>query len=269
LCRLDVLAIAFVSHLIGVRLARPLALFDLVTASLLALVSTNAIYSLNAWADRDTDRISKPYRPIPAGRISPASALRYSIVVLVLSVIYPFALSPNLPSLMLFLLLPFLAVSYSVPPLRIKTKPWLAVATTAVGLTVPCQLGYLMNRREPQAVVFFLGVILFCFGVVCLKDIDDAQADAATGIANLYQRHGRVLLSWAAVATALAGILIGLVPTRPAFKAFSPVCLLVAGYVWLAYRSAQPPGGLYDRVIRLSIALMCAFYIGLHILGSA
>ncbi|MEJ2659084.1 MAG: UbiA family prenyltransferase, partial [Desulfobacterales bacterium] len=69
LCRIDVALIAFISYLFGAELAGGTDWYDIVVALLVTMISTNFIYSFNSWTDREIDRISKPYRPIPSGKI--------------------------------------------------------------------------------------------------------------------------------------------------------------------------------------------------------
>ena len=69
LCRVDAALIAFFSYLVGAELAGGTDWYDIVIAIAVTLISTNFIYSFNSWTDRELDRISKPYRPIPSGKI--------------------------------------------------------------------------------------------------------------------------------------------------------------------------------------------------------
>ena len=78
LFRLDAAMIALFSYLAGAGLAGMVGRRDVIIAGAVTLISTNFIYSLNSWADREIDKIDKPGRPIPSGRIEPKHALIYA-----------------------------------------------------------------------------------------------------------------------------------------------------------------------------------------------
>ena len=83
--------LAFVSVWIGAYMSGGSisiqATFLVATAAVLALSAGN---SLNDYCDVEIDRINKPERPIPSGRISRRQALLFSILLLGLSVVIGF-----------------------------------------------------------------------------------------------------------------------------------------------------------------------------------
>lgn len=67
----------------GVLLAeagRSLAGGRLLLVGIMVLGSQVAVGALNDWADRDRDRVAQPTKPIPAGELSPATALGVAAV---------------------------------------------------------------------------------------------------------------------------------------------------------------------------------------------
>ncbi|MBW2491231.1 MAG: UbiA family prenyltransferase [Deltaproteobacteria bacterium] len=206
LCRIDAALIAFFSYLVGAELGGGAHWHDIVVAISVTLISTNFIYSFNSWADRELDRISKPNRPIPSGKIKPSHALIYSLVLLVFSFVYPWFVYKSYLTLFLFLLLPILGLLYSAKPIRLRRYPIPAAITISLGLITPIMLGYFMNRADTEMVALFTVLFLFCLSIVPLKKIEEVEEDRKTGDRNLYSEWGVLLLIWP-----LSGLLLGLI----------------------------------------------------------
>ena len=206
LCRIDAAFIAFFSYLIGAELAGGTNWYDIVVAIAVTLISTNFIYSFNSWTDRELDRISKPNRPIPSGKIKPSHALIYSIVLLILSFVYPLFVYKSYLTLFLFFLLPILGLLYSAMPIRLRRYPIPATFTISLGLITPIMLGYFMKQSDTDLIPFFAGLFLFCLSVVPLKKIEEVEEDSKTGYSNLYSKWGLLLLIWP-----LSGLLLELI----------------------------------------------------------
>jgi 4-hydroxybenzoate polyprenyltransferase len=187
----DAALIAFISYLTGVELAGGgFHLQDVVVAILITCISTNFIYSFNSWADHSIDAVNKPWRPIPAGRMTKRHALIYSLLLLIMAVIYPFFIANSLLTLLLFQLLPVLGLLYSAKPFSFRRYPLLSTLTISIGLVTPLMLGYFMNTSGTTLLPLFFGLFLYCLSVVPLKDIEDTEGDRACGIRNLYLYYG-------------------------------------------------------------------------------
>jgi len=208
LCRLDVALIAFISYLVGAELAGGVDPYDLTMAVAITLISTNFIYSFNSWADWQIDSISKSYRPIPSGKIKPAHALIYSLVLLVISVVYPFFVFKSRFTLLLFLLLPVLGLLYSARPFRLRRYTLPAIVTISLGLIIPIMLGYFMNTADTSRIPFFAALFIFCLSVVPLKKIEEVDEDEKYGYYNLYSRFGVMILIWPLCGLSLVLLLI-------------------------------------------------------------
>jgi len=198
LYRLDVALISFGAYAAGLVFSGGIRPADLPIGLAISLISFNYIYSLNSIEDRDIDRVNKPHRPIPAGRLSPGMAQRYVTLLLVLSVAYPFFVQRNAVNLALFLLLPLLGWAYSRPPLHLKTKLIPAVVSIAFMYTTPVAIGLTLRLAALDAVqMTLLGYIfLYCLSIVPLKDIEDVDGDQLYGSRNFLASLGmnRLLL---------------------------------------------------------------------------
>lgn len=262
LTRLDVTLIALASYLVGVRLAARITATDLWGALGVSLISTNFIYSFNAWADRSIDAINKPCRPIPAGLIAPSAALRYSTTLLVMSLIYPFFLTTSPLALGLLLVLPVLGLIYSAEPIRLKRRAWAAVAVTATGLVLPVQIGAFAHTSDLDAVPFFLVMFVYCLSVVPLKDIEDAEGDRLHGMGNLFERHGARLPLLSATGLVIDAVLLLCLPVPPRLRLL--VGLLIAATLAVLMVLRKKPTLLYRTVIWTGVTccVLCVLFLG-------
>jgi len=193
---MDAALIAFFSYLVGAELAGGTHWYDIVIAIAVTMISTNFIYSFNSWTDREIDKISKPNRPIPSGKIKPSHALIYSMVLLILSFVYPLFVYKSYLTLFLFFLLPILGLLYSARPIRLRRYLIPATFTISLGLITPIMLGYFMKQSDTSVISFFAGLFLFCLSVVPLKKIEEVEEDKKSGYPNLYSEFGLLFLIW-------------------------------------------------------------------------
>ena len=265
LFRADAALLAFISYLIGAELAGGAHLGDFVAAILVTCISTNFIYSFNAWADRQVDAVNKPWRPIPAGQIKPETVLLYSRILLLLAVFYPFFIAHTLPTLFLFLLLPILGLLYSAKPFSFRRQAILSTLTISAGLTTPLMLGYFMNSQETGLMPLFIGLFFYCMCVVPLKDIEDAEGDRASGIDNLYLLWGDKLplFSFAGLAGGLLWIFAVTLPQTIKIKMVvvtlgTMSCILIS--LLFALNTKVLYRTIIHTVITLAIILGIIFY---------
>jgi geranylgeranylglycerol-phosphate geranylgeranyltransferase len=269
LCRIDVAIIAFISYLFGAELAGGTHWFDIVIAVLVTIISTNFIYSFNSWTDREIDRISKPHRPIPSGKIKPAYALYYSQTLLVLSIIYPLFVYKSYFTLFLFLLLPILGLLYSAKPIRLRQYPIPAAITISLGLITPIMLGYFMNRSDTELAGLFAALFLFCLSVVPLKKIEEAEEDKKTGYCNLYSQWGLWLLIWPLSGLSLELILIHFFDFGNVLKAYLLILSISSIACILVFRMFKNKLRLlYQTIIYMVIVEVSSFYLLLKLMDS-
>lgn len=256
LFRADAALIAFVSYLIGVKLAGSIHWSDLGAAALITFISTNFIYSFNSWADRRIDAVNKPWRAIPSGRLAAKKAFVYSMILLVLAVVYPFFIAHNLLTLLLFQLLPALGLLYSARPFSFRRYSILSTLTISSGLITPLMLGYFMNTAETRLLPLFFGLFFYCMSVVPLKDIEDAEGDRAFGILNLYLHYGDKLPQFSVVALIANLVLVCFAPLPKILKLCAAIILMstiLCIAIFYFYRLNIKK--LYGVIIRTVIAL--------------
>lgn len=267
LCRIDAALIAFFSYLVGAQLAGGTDLYDVIIAAAVTLISTNFIYSFNSWADRSIDRINKPGRPIPSGKIEPKHAFIYSLVLLILSVVYPFFVFESHFTLLLFLLLPALGLVYSARPFRIRTYPFPAIVTICLGLITPIMLGNFMNTSDTSLIPFFVALFLFCLSVVPLKEIEEVEEDKRSGYHNLYARFGERILIYSLCGLSVVLLLVLFFNIEYPLKAYMLIFTVSSmGCILVFARVRKKLHKLYQTIIHLVIIEGAIFYMILKLI---
>ncbi|MGH9401991.1 MAG: UbiA prenyltransferase family protein [Terriglobia bacterium] len=183
----------FSGALIGIAAARPNFHWLPIALAILAAGLLNAgSNGLNQIFDLANDRINKAQRPLPAGRMTVVEAAWFAAAA------YSFALflawDVNAQTFVIYLVAALATVAYSVPPLRLKRRPWasnfiialtrgelLKVAGWAAVATV-------LDSWEP----WYIGFIYFLFllGATTTKDFADIEGDRAAGCQTLPVKYG-------------------------------------------------------------------------------
>jgi 4-hydroxybenzoate polyprenyltransferase len=183
----------FSGSLIGYGASRaPFRVMHVALAVVAAGVLNAASNGLNQICDLRNDRINKPHRPLPSGKMTPREA--WAFVVLTYAGALGMVAAVNGETLVIYVIAALATVAYSVPPLRLKRHPvgsnliialirgellkvagWAAVSTVLVSI-------------EP----WYIGFIYFVFllGATTTKDFADVEGDRAAGCITLPVRYG-------------------------------------------------------------------------------
>ncbi|MDG6228588.1 MAG: UbiA family prenyltransferase [Candidatus Thermoplasmatota archaeon] len=159
-------------------------------ASVSLALLNGASNALNQATDKEADCVSKPYRPIPKGLISPKGAWG------VAAVLYLFALylasMVHIVFLVFTFAITFFTVTYSIPP-RLKdvlwwNQLWIAIPRGFLGILASWSV--FGNVLEPLPLIIGCVAGLFLFGGSITKDVTDRVADQAVGTRTLVNRYG-------------------------------------------------------------------------------
>lgn len=176
------------SFFVGVILASggiPQLSFQLGLGFIAILCSLLGINLVNQVADIEIDRINKPHRPLPSGKITMRSAILLTIVLYSLAIASA-ALS-SIPILILTAFYLFLGAAYSLRPLRLKEKFVLNNVTISIGYNfLNFLIGWAIFRPLPQA-PFVLLLVLFVYDLIAInsKDYFDVEGDRRHGARTL------------------------------------------------------------------------------------
>ena len=163
-----------------------------VLAVLAAAVLNAASNGLNQICDLENDRINKPHRPLPSGRMSLHAAWTFVVITYIAALTMVAVV--NRETFAIYVVAALSTVAYSAPPLRLKRHPvgsnfiialirgWLLkVAGWAAVATV-------LTSMEP----WYIGFIYFVFllGATTTKDFADIEGDRAAGCITLPVKYG-------------------------------------------------------------------------------
>ncbi|HYE78180.1 MAG TPA: UbiA family prenyltransferase [bacterium] len=149
--------------------------------------------AINQIYDLEIDRINKPSRPLPSGRLPLATAWLFTLVFYLQAWIV--AAWIGVGPLIIVLIATFLSVFYSAPPLRFKNNGVVANVAMAVprGLLLPVAGWLAVRPGDPfNEVPWAVGFVLFLFvvGAATTKDYADMEGDAAHGARTLPVLYG-------------------------------------------------------------------------------
>ncbi|HEV2178027.1 MAG TPA: UbiA family prenyltransferase [Candidatus Sulfopaludibacter sp.] len=183
----------FSGALIGYGATRaPLRALPVILAVLAAAVLNAASNGLNQICDLENDRLNKPHRPLPSGRMSRAQAWGFVAVAYVAAL--AMAAGVNRQTFVIYLVAALATVAYSAPPLRLKRHP------IGSNFTIALIRGELLKVAGWAAVSTVLGSIepwyigfvyfVFLLGATTTKDFADIEGDRAAGCITLPVRYG-------------------------------------------------------------------------------
>jgi 4-hydroxybenzoate polyprenyltransferase len=170
-------------------------LYFILSGSLMAALLNAASNSLNQIYDLDIDRINKPKRPLPSGRMSIKEAWLVTIVLYLVSWILAWFIVPIKyhECFILVMIASALTYLYSVPPFRTKRLGIFANLTIAVPRGVLLKVaGWSSVKTVFGVEPWYIGCIfgLFLLGSASTKDFSDMKGDAAGNCITLPIKYG-------------------------------------------------------------------------------
>jgi 4-hydroxybenzoate polyprenyltransferase len=163
---------------------------------ILALASSYvSATSVNDIADREIDEINHPGdrgRPLVTGAAKTKDLWMVFGVSSVLAVTLPLAISPAAASIIVLSLV--IGVLYSLPPLKLSYRTFLAPLTLSVAYVgIPYWAGVVAYGGRPQMLDLPLITALYLLfaGRIVLKDFRDREGDAAYGKPTFLLRYGK------------------------------------------------------------------------------
>jgi 4-hydroxybenzoate polyprenyltransferase len=171
------------------------AAFDALHVALAVLAAgilNAASNGLNQICDIENDRINKPHRPLPSGRITTHGAWTFTIAMYALALVM--VAMVNRETFAIYIIAAIATVAYSAPPIRLKRNPFASNFTIALvrgGLLKVAgwaAVATVLTSVEP----WFIGSIYFVFllGATTTKDFADIEGDRAVGCITLPVKYG-------------------------------------------------------------------------------
>jgi 4-hydroxybenzoate polyprenyltransferase len=191
----------------------------------MAAVLNAASNALNQIYDLEIDRINKPRRPLPSGRLTLSSAWAFTFVTYAVALALAWLVAPGgrRECFWIVIIATAITVLYSAPPFRTKRLGIWANVTIAIPRGVLLKVaGWSAVKTVVALEPWFIGAIfgLFLLGASTTKDFADMKGDARGGCRTLPIIYGVRRAAWMIspsfilpflmiAAGALSGILTG------------------------------------------------------------
>ena len=211
--------IAFISAWLGGMFASQGRIENLVDIRLLlvsvsALVLLSAGNAINDYCDYNIDRINRPQRPLPSGRIRRADALIFAIVLIVIGIWLGALINKNATGIAILVFVAL--VSYAF---WLKRTPFVGnlVVSGLTGLTFIA--GGVAIDSVQGTLIPAIFAFLFTMAREIVKDLEDTEGDRKNNVKTLATLNPRIA-AWIAISFMALVIL------------FSPIPYLFGWYSW-------------------------------------
>jgi geranylgeranylglycerol-phosphate geranylgeranyltransferase len=179
--------IAFLSVIFGAFLAggniNPI--FDVIIASAIALMLLSAGNAINDYFDVESDKINKPRRPIPSGKISKHSALTFSVLLFIIGT--SLSLIVNWVAFLIALFVSLTLIFYAG---KLRKLPLLSNLVVGLLTSLTFIYGGVAVGKISGAIMPAIFAFLFTSMREIVKDIQDIDGDRATGMSSLAIKYG-------------------------------------------------------------------------------
>ncbi len=169
--------------------------------ALMAAVFNAGSNALNQIYDLEIDRVNKPKRLLPSGRMSIREAWIFTVIAYVLTLWLAWEVDPGgrRECFWIVAIAVVATIAYSVPPLRTKQRGMWANITIAIPRGVLLKVaGWSAAKTVVGTEPWFIGGIfgLFLLGASTTKDFADMEGDARGGCRTLPIIHGVRKAAW-------------------------------------------------------------------------
>ena len=168
---------------------------------LMAAVLNAASNALNQIYDLEIDRINKPKRPLPSGRLSLRKAWTFTLAAYAVALALAWLVAPGgrRECFWIVIVATVITVLYSVPPFRTKRLGVWANLTIAIPRGVLLKVaGWSAVKTIAGVEPWFIGGIfgMFLLGASTTKDFADMEGDARGGCRTLPIQYGVRRAAW-------------------------------------------------------------------------
>ena len=172
-----------------------------VVGLLMAAVLNAASNALNQICDLEIDRVNKPRRPLPSGRLALRDAWSFTIATYAIALILAWLVAPGgrHECFWIVVIATVITILYSVPPFRTKRLGIWANFTIAIPRGVLLKVaGWSAVKTIVGVEPWFIGAIfgLFLLGASTTKDFADMEGDAKGGCRTLPIIYGVRRAAW-------------------------------------------------------------------------
>ena len=180
---------------------RPSLIVYPLIGSIMAAVLNAASNALNQIYDLEIDRVNKPKRPLPSGRLPMTAAWAFTIAAYLVALALAWLVAPDgrHECFWIVVIATAITVLYSVPPFRTKRLGIWANVTIAIPRGVLLKVsGWSAVKTIAGVEPWYIGLIfgLFLLGASTTKDFADMEGDARGGCRTLPIVYGVRRAAW-------------------------------------------------------------------------
>ena len=210
------------------------------TGLVMAAVLNAASNALNQIYDLEIDRINKPRRPLPSGRLDRSEAWTFTASMYAAALVLAWLVAPGGRHECFWIVVVATAITflYSMPPARTKRLGIWANVTIAIPRGVLLKLaGWSAVKTVAGVEPWFIGAIfgLFLLGASTTKDFADMEGDARGGCRTLPIVHGVRRAAWMISPSFIVPFLMISVGAASGILTGNPVLLHLLSVVMTAY----------------------------------
>jgi geranylgeranylglycerol-phosphate geranylgeranyltransferase len=258
------LAVLIGVFIIGESVSVPWTYDKFVSAALAfaaAVLITGAGNAINDYFDRDIDKVNRPKRPIPSGRVRPSTALKISQAMFALGILLVIPI--NWKCVIVAALNTLILAAYAARLKRIGIAGNIAIGYLVGSAFI---FGGLVIGELQVASILAAMAVLATVGRELIKDIEDMKGDRANKIVTVPLRYGAKTA--AALATAFIAAAIVLASLPLIFGIFGPVYMWVATVSIVVFIAAAAMIlRAQDRATAAKASLACKVAMGIGLLA--
>jgi 4-hydroxybenzoate polyprenyltransferase len=206
----------------------------------MAAVLNAASNALNQIYDLEIERINKPRRPLPSGRLSLPNAWTFTFITYAIALALAWFVSPagRHECFWIVVVATIITILYSAPPFRTKRLGIWANVTIAIPRGVLLKVaGWSAVKTIAGTEPWFIGAIfgLFLLGASTTKDFADMEGDARGGCRTLPIIYGVRRAAWMISPSFIVPFVMIAVGTRARILTGTPALLYTLSIVMTAY----------------------------------
>jgi len=226
---------------------------------------TGASMAINDYYDRKIDAINEPKRPIPSGRISPQSAVVFTVILSVLGLASSWQISMGA-----FIIAIFAWAVMMVYSMWGKRTGFLGNLMVSSCISLPFIYGGLISGKIPASLSFSLLAFLSNTGREITKGIVDIQGDKTAGIRTIAVTHGATRAADIATLFFIGAVASSVIPVYLDLVSFwyipfvltTDIGLIVSSYQIIADPSRETSRKIKTRILYLMIIGLIGFAAG-------
>jgi geranylgeranylglycerol-phosphate geranylgeranyltransferase len=162
---------------------------NLIYAIIASILLISGYNSFNAVIDKDIDKINKPDRPLPQGKLTTNQAIYLATLFFVLSLLLGYII--NYEFFVIMLAGAILSILYSLPAVNLKKRFLIGTITAnSIYTIIMPTAGWAVNIYSNVPIYLIIFLFLFGLGSAILKDFEDIVGDTKHHVRTILSKGG-------------------------------------------------------------------------------